>query len=689
MKPMSTLFILSCVLLMLSACDTPGEKGAHMPEHFITDATMTTAVDSLIARYGEEHRARIERGVAQVARLWRSDDGSQEEYLEFCREKFIADSDQLDKTFERLQHNFMLISGYFMEMSRDLNYPLQVDIGPILPIDYQFGEFSPSAHATEDLFQVKVAFTVLLNFPITTLKERLEQGAEWSRRQWAETRLAAMFDTRVPPEVRQQLTVAYTNADNYINSYNIVLHNVLNTDGERLFPEGLTLISHWGLRDELKAQYANPDGFPRQQLIYQVMRNIISQDIPQAVIDNPEVDWYIDDNVVVPFGAQPDAEQQQAEREEDIRYTHWLNIFNAQRGVDPFHPDNPSHIDRRFNVNREIPEDEVEALLLSILTAPEIRETAELIRERLGRSLEPFDIWYPGFKSKPDISEEELDRIVSAKYPTVEDFEKDIPNILTRLGFTYDRAEFLASKITVDPSRGAGHAMGSGRLVDNARLRTRVSKGGMNYKGYNIAMHELGHNVEQVMSYQLIDYTFLRSVPNVAFTEGFAFVFQARDLDVLGLQASDDEAARLKTLDVLWSTYEIGGVALVDMRVWRWMYDNPTATPTQLREAVMDIARDVWNSYYAPVLGMEDEFLHAIYSHMIDAGLYTPDYPLGHIIAFQIEQYLEGKNLGQEMERMCTIGNVSPDLWMRTAVDQGISTEPLLQAAREALDALR
>ncbi|MBR9976896.1 MAG: hypothetical protein KFH87_02305 [Bacteroidetes bacterium] len=660
-----------------------------MPERIITEETIVIVVDSLIVQHGEDQRERIERGAAQVARFWRAEDGSQDDYIEFCTRQFIADPDLLDKTFERLQHNFMLISGYFMEMRRELNYPLQVDIGPILPIDYQFGEFSASAHATEDLFQIKVAFTVLLNFPITTLKERLEQGADWSRRQWAETRLAAMFDTRVPPEVQQQLTVAYTNADNYINSYNIVLHNVLNSNGERLFPEGLTLISHWGLRDELKAQYANPDGLPRQQLIYQVMRSIISQDIPENVIDNPEVDWYLDDNVVVPFGEQPDADAQRAEREEDIRYTHWLNIFNAQQGMDPFHPDNPSHIDRRFNVNREIPEEEVEALLLSILTAPEIKQTAKLIQERLGRPLEPFDIWYPGFKSKPDITEQELDRIVSAKYPTVEDFEKDIPNILIRLGFSYDRAEFLAGKITVDPSRGAGHAMGPGRLADNARLRTRVSEGGMNYKGYNIAMHELGHNVEQVMSFQLMDYTLLRSVPNVAFTEGFAFVFQARDLNVLGLQMDDEEAALLKTLDVLWSTYEIAGVALVDMRVWRWMYDNPTATPTQLREAVMDIARDVWNSYYAPVLGMEDEFLHAIYSHMIDAGLYTPDYPLGHIIAFQIEQYLEGKNLGQEMERMCTIGNVSPDLWMHTAVGRGISTEPLLQAAGEALEALR
>ena len=33
--------------------------------------------------------------------------------------------------------------------------------------------------------------------------------------------------------------------------------------------------------------------------------------------------------------------------------------------------------------------------------------------------------------------------------------------------------------------------------------------------------------------------------------------------------------------------------------------------------------------------------LLAIYSHMIDSFLYLPDYPLGHMIAFQIERQME------------------------------------------------
>jgi hypothetical protein len=263
-----------------------------------------------------------------------------------------------------------------------------------------------------------------------------------------------------------------------------------------------------------------------------------------------------------------------------------------------------------------------------------------------------------------------------------------MPNILQGLGFADSTAQFLQSKITIDPSRGIGHAAGPGRRSDNARLRTRVGPDGMDYKGYNIAIHEFGHNVEQVFSLCKVDHTLLRGVPNTAFTEGFAFVFQARDLELLGMAEPDPETEYMKTLDVLWGTYEIGAVSLVDMRVWRWMYAHPDATPADLREAVLDIAKGVWNEFFAPSFGIEDVDLLCIYSHMIDNALYLPNYPLGHIIAFQIEEYMKTRDLASEMERMCRIGSIAPGLWMQEAVGAPISTEPLLHAAEEALDAL-
>jgi hypothetical protein len=658
-----------------------------MPTGTIGDAVQKTTVSAIAALHPDVATDRIALGVKQVSSFWGTEDGTAEEFAAFCKEHFLADSAARNATFERLEHNLMLIDGYMAELGRDLRRPTELDLGTPLPVDGLFGEFSPAVHASNDFFKTRLAFVVLLNFPLSTLDQRLKDGPSWSRRLWAESRLASRFSSRVPSEANQAGTTAYAAGDAYIASYNIYMHNLLDASGTRLFPEGLKLITHWGLRDELKAQYGMPGGLDRQRAISSVMNHIIAQTIPAAVINNPAVDWKLADNSV---SAAPGATVKDlaATPEDNIRYAKWLAIFQAERKLDPYFPDEPTYIDRKFKRNREIPEKEVEALLTSVLASPLAKRVGALVSSRLGRPLEPFDVWYNGFKSRPPLSEAELDKIVEKKYPTVEAFQKEVPTILQGLGFAKDKAAWLSQHITVDPSRGAGHAMEAGRLVDNAHLRTRIPATGMNYKGYNIAIHELGHNVEQTFSFQGNDHSLLRGVPNTAFTEGFAFVFQSRDLALLGFTKKDVNAEALNAIDVFWSTYEIAGVGLIDMRVWRWLYEHPDATPAQLKEAVIRIAKEVWNEYYAPVFGVKDQPLLAIYSHMIDAGMYTPDYSLGHIISFQVEEYMKTRSLAVEMERMCKIGGLSPDLWMRTAVGAPISTKPLLEAAEKGLLAL-
>ena len=146
------------------------------------------------------------------------------------------------------------------------------------------------------------------------------------------------------------------------------------------------------------------------------------------------------------------------------------------------------------------------------------------------------------------------------------------------------------------------------------------------------------------------------------------------------------EARQLVALDTLWSTAEIAGVSLVDMKVWHWMYQHPEASPAELREATLSIARDVWNQYFAPVFGVEDSEILSIYSHMIAYGLYLPDYAIGHIVAFQLAEALQGPEFGAEFERMARQGLVSPDAWMRGAVGKPVSADALLASAKEALN---
>ncbi|MBZ5553413.1 MAG: hypothetical protein LAO21_11880 [Acidobacteriia bacterium] len=643
----------------------------------------------LTAKYGEGERARLLRGLQQVSDFWRAGDGDAAAFEDFVRSNFAADAATRDAMFNRFEHNLEQLDGHMHEINREFRTPIDLDIGTLYPFDQVFGGYDPSAHLTDDFFQNKLPFTILLNFPLTTLDQRLREGEHWSRREWAEARLAQRFSKRVPAEVNLALAQAEAEAARYVSEYNIWMGHVVEGGGPRLFPADLRLLSHWNLRDEIKADYSDAkSGLARQRMIQQVMERIVTQTIPESVVNNPHVDWNPSSNVVTPADEKSriGSGVPSSIPEPDTRYAKLLLTFQASRKVDPYSPTAPTLIARRFDENREIPEPRVKAMLEQVVSSPLVAQVAKLIESRLGRPLEPFDIWYNGFRPRGAYTEAQLDEIVARKYPTAEAYQKDIPNLLMKLGFSKDRAGYLANNIIVDPARGSGHAMGAGMRSEKAHLRTRVEKSGMNYKGYNIAVHEMGHNIEQTFSMNNIDHYLLQGVPNTAFTEALAFVFQGHDLELLGLANPDAKSQAMKTLDDFWGTYEIAGVALVDMAVWHWMYDHPQATPEQLKQATVQIAKDTWNLYYAPVFKTRDMVLLGVYSHMIDSFLYLPDYPMGHMISFQIEEQMEkAGNLGAEFERMATIGSIAPDLWMRKATGAPVGPEALLAATKKAL----
>ncbi len=648
-----------------------------------------SASAALISRHGDAERARVERGVRQVLAYWRPADGSREDLRAFLETEFLPRGPALDAAFARFEAVLERIHGHLLALARDLRFPIDVDTGPLTPLDERLATLDPFAHLDEDLFATKIAFAGLLNFPLTTLAERRAAGAGWSRREWAEARLAESFARRVPAEVAQRMTRALVAADAYINGYDLHARGLVDESGRRPFPDGQRLISHWGLRDEIKARYAAPDGLAAQRLLQRALERIVAQEIPACVPGNAAVEWNPFTNEVrAATGAGAPAPE--PGREPDTRYAHWLACFHAARAADPHEPAHPTFLARRFDRDRELAPEEVEALLVAVLEAPVGARVAALIERRLGRPLEPFDIWYAGFKPGAALDETELDRAVRALYPRAEDFAAAVPALLERLGFAPGRARFVAERLTVDPARGAGHAMPAGMREDRVRLRTRVGPGGMDYKGYNVAMHELGHNVEQVFSLAGIDHTLLAGVPNVAFTEAFAFLFQGKDLALLGHGRDDAEAAGLRALDLFWNVREIAGVALVDIATWRWLYGHPEATAAELREAVTALARATWNRWYAPLLGHEDALLLAVYSHAISHPLYLPDYPLGHLVCFQIEDHFrraagEPGAFGREVERMTTLGRLTPDAWMRAAVGASVSAAPLLEAAERAV----
>lgn len=682
------LFILSVIyMLLLSACDNSSQKNRNDMEnfHFITQQQIKDVIAQLKEEKNEADAFRIERGVTQVANLWRESDGNVDEFVQFCQSSFISDADELETLFTKLESNFEILYGYFHKIDAGLKMQLHVEGPPIESVDMMFGSYNAAAHLNDDMYASKIAFLTALNFPFYTLEEKTELGKDWSRLEWAYARMGDLFTSRVPAHITQNISKTLTEADAYISDYNIYMGQLQTDDGRHPFPEDMKLITHWGLRDELKSNYDNNEnGLEKQRMVYRVMQRIIDQSIPEKVINNGALSWNPFSNQVFENGTELSVSA-----EPDKRYEIFLRNFHAMRSRDDFSPDYPTQLKRAFDAVMEIPQKDVEQLFVTLLSSPEVKEVAAFIKSRLGRDLEPFDIWYNGFKARGGYPENQLTAITEKKYPDATALKADLPNILIKLGWKPQRAGAIASLIEVDPSRGAGHAMGSAMRNDFARLRTRIGKNGMDYKGYNIAVHEFGHNVEQTITMNDVDYYMLTGVPNTSFTEATAFMFQKRDLELLGLKNPNPNDKHYLALDNFWSCYEIMGVSLVDIRVWEWLYENPNATPAELKTAVMRIAKEVWNSYYAGILGDEDETLLGIYSHMIDYPLYLPNYPMGHLIDFQIEQQISGKNIADEVERMYTQGRIVPQWWMQGAVGSAISVDPLLTAVKTAIEVLR
>jgi len=654
----------------------------------INDMVVERIVNRLALEKGEDCRERALEGVLCASAYWRDEDGTVADFEAFCSRHLAASDAGRDALFARLEAVFEELYGSALAVSRTFQWGVHVDKGAVLPVDDILSEWSPHAHLSDDFYANKLAFVIHLNFPYKSLERKQKEGAAWTRRQWAEARLGDYCTERVPSGAAQRLSSAFAAAESYIAGY--YLRPAMLRDGSRGvdgsanpgFAADKRLLMHWNMRDEIKALYADPAALPRQRILYAAMERIVEGAIPVGFIDSSALAWD-------PFTGHTSTVEGApliSEREGDARYERLLSIFQAEREYDLWCPDNPSLVERKFNVEREIPERDVERLFHEVLSSPSLKQAAAQLAQKLGRPLEAFDVWYKGFGSDRAFDEAELDAITRERYPDAAAFKADLPRILGVLGFDAETERWLSDRIEVDQARGSGHAMPAAKRSDSVRLRTHVPATGMNYKGFNIACHELGHNVEQVFSLHGIDEYFMAGVPNNAFTEAFAFVFQARDLAILGVEGAPRGPSALSDY---WTTCEIAGVGLVDMELWRWLYAHPGCTARDLREAVMTIARSVWNRYFADAYGFSDALVLGVYAHMIELAMYLPDYPLGHLIAFQIEAAMAGKPVGQSMGRMCRLGRLTPHQWMREATGSDVSAAPLIEAVLKELDSIR
>lgn len=613
-------------------------------------------------------------GVQQAASLWTEQDGSQADFEQLVADYYCQTDSERLALFESLSRILENCYQSADMLTVDLLKPTQLTNAaePQTP-DWIMSGYSPLAHFSDDMFANKLAFITIINFPHYTLEEKNSLGNTWTRQEWAYARMGDVFTTRVPADVNTRKAQAFANAENYIADYNIYMGNLRTEDGRQLWGKDKVLLSHWNLRDELKALYGAENGQEKQEMIYQVMHRIVDQTIPQKAINGKDYVW------------KPYSSDEIEKNEPYTRYQKILDVAQAYMAEDAYCPSMPTGIIRNFEGGVEIPDYELDSLFRALVGSEQVQQVASIIRRRLGRDLRPYDIWYDGFKARASLNEDELSALTRKLYPDANAFAADMPRLLQQMGFYSEDARRIAHHIVVEPARGSGHAWPSLGRKEESRLRTRIPAAGMDYKGYNIAVHEFGHCVEQVLDMYFIDHYMLSGVPNTAYTEASAFLWQHRDLQLLpGAKMGNGVNNPNEVLDQFWSMYEIIGVSLVDMAMWRWIYAHPKATAKELCEATLQIAKDVWNQYYEPVLGEHDCILLGVYSHMVNAPMYLPNYPLGHIVQYQLEEHLaKSKNqleFAREYMRIYRLGRLTPKQWMIEAVGEAPSIEPILRA---------
>jgi hypothetical protein len=650
-----------------------------------TSAAIETSLEKitqqLVDRHGEAARERIESGLERCASLWHPVDGDETAFETFCLDHFIASDDDLERLERRLETAIVQVRGHLYEMRRNLRRWADLRGDELANVDELLATFDPAPDLSEQLYTQKLAHLALLNLERPTLDSMLAEGDDWSTDDWARTRIARFFGARVPKEVADKARALGFKASQWVSNFHVPVGTMVDANGKRWFESDRKLVAHWLIREELKGGYNDADGLDKQRAMAWILARHIDGTIPRAVMDQTSTeDW---DPAANTIGGGDPGELVGLER-----YEHWMMQVEVARELDAHHPEHPTAIARKCELQREIPESDVERVLVELLSADARRDLAGMMRTRLGRDLEAHDIYFDDlFESRENA---ELDAAVKARFADEKAFEAKLPEVLRGLGFEDELADFLGTHVRVEIAKGAGHAMRPMLRQYDAWLRTSRLKDQLGWDGFDTAMHELGHNLEQLCSCYFAPRTILEGVPNTACTEAFAFLYQSLAKRVLGIEneAEAERSFHENTASTMLMACQIAGPSLMELRTWRWLYENPDADAEALRETVLRISGEVWSEFFEVDFGPDPYHILGAYQHMVAHPLYLPDYAIGQMISHQVRAHVRTRDVAEETKRICAIGCLTPSAWMKQAVGGAISPRPLIEDTARALAAL-
>ena len=635
----------------------------------------TLPIEETIQALGSCDRATA--GVNRVAKRWQEVDGDGEAFQSFCEEHFVSTEEEKSRLLDRFESAMGSIGGHLYEIRRHLRKWTDLRGDEMPSFDNTAAMFDPCPDLSDQFYKQKIAFIALLNFNRPNLATMLEDGGNWTTDAWAEARIGRAFGPRIPAEVNDRARELEHDADMFVSEFHVPVGCMVDVNGKTWFEKERKLIAHWIIREEIKAGYTQDGGLEKQRALSWVMCRHIDGTIPTRVMNSTcEGKWSPQENTIDGDVAKDVIGP--------VRYEHLCIHRSIAEDYDNYYDEHPSAIARKFDLEREIPEETVEALMIELLEAPIRGDIATYMESIVGRPLEAFDIYLEDIDD--GASAAELDEKVTAKFKDEIEFQTKLPETLRGLGYTDEDAEFLGSRVNVEIARGAGHAMRPGIPEYHAWLRTNRLDDRLGWDGFDTAMHELGHNLEQLISTHFVPRPLLRNVPNTACTEAFAFLYQNKAREVVGLPEDDEEKAfAIASVEGLLAACQIAGPSLVELYTWRWLYEHDEATPEQLRDQMLSIARDVWDKYFKSHFGEDPYHILAAYQHMVGYPLYLPDYTIGHVISHQIKSHMRGKGLAAETKRICSIGRLTPDQWMKEAVGSSISASQLIADATDGL----
>ena len=93
------------------------------------DKVVAQVLDSLSAKYGEDVKAKAEKGIAQAANFWTEADGAEVDFVKFCIANYIANDTMRQQVFLKLNDYFEATSGNFNSMSLELQRQVHLDLG--------------------------------------------------------------------------------------------------------------------------------------------------------------------------------------------------------------------------------------------------------------------------------------------------------------------------------------------------------------------------------------------------------------------------------------------------------------------------------------------------------------------------------------------------------------------------------